>query len=160
MSRNLGETSCHECPGGHDDIVLEGPIREVTAKEDPGYYEDHAGLLIAEARCILCHTLYFAWVDWVGSPYSHWQLRTKDRGVRFCDLSYRHSFNDEPSPEDLPVYDVVMVPSRTPAKEHTYMKFGSDEDRAVYAARREATIAKRLSLSDERALRSSGKERP
>jgi hypothetical protein len=104
VSRNLCRVDCAECPGGHEHIVLEGPVRQVTAAEDPGYHAAHAGLLIAEARCTLCYTLYFAWVDWPGGN-SFWHLSTKCE-QRFCDLSYRHSFNDEPAPQDLPRFRV------------------------------------------------------
>lgn len=104
MSRNLCRVDCDRCPGTHEHIVLEGPVRPVTAKEDPGYHGAHTGLLIAEARCVLCHTLYFAWVDWPGG-HSFWRLSSKFE-QRFCDLSYRHSFNDEPAPEDMPKFRV------------------------------------------------------
>lgn len=116
MSRNLCRIDCAECPGGHEHIVLEGPVRPVTAKEDPGYYKAHAGLLIAEARCVLCGALYFAWVDWPNG-HSFWHLASKHE-QRFCDLSYRHSFNDEPDERDLPTHDVrieyVRKPKPTP----------------------------------------------
>lgn len=142
MSRNLCDIGCHECPGGHEHIVIEGPIRPVTEKEDPAYYRDHAGLLIAEARCVLCHALYFAWVDWPSSPHSHWRLKDKPTGQRFCDLSFRHAFNDEPAIEDTPLFEVEAVVTyvRRPVKvdEHSYRR--NDYGDELYRARKNAEL--------------------
>ncbi len=163
MSRNLARTDCSECPGGTEHILLEGPTRPVTAKEDP-YHAEHEGLLIAEARCVLCHTLYFAWVDWPNSQHSYWHLkdrRYRNEDARFVDLSYRASFNDEPAPVDLPVYDVreIRSYSRAPAQPHTYLKYGTDEQRAAYYTRREATLAAKMSVADEMARVAHGADK-
>jgi len=143
VSRNLGQTSCHECHGGTESIVLEGPIRPVTELEDPVYFHDHEGLLIAEARCVLCHALYIAWVDWP-PPHEHshyWRLeerRSREPEARFVDLSYRRSFNDEPAVEDLPLFEVSTVLVRRPLADHRYLRHERADDVARWRARVEA----------------------
>lgn len=153
MSRNLCQIDCAACPGSHEHIVIEGPVREVTEKEDPGYYREHRGLLIAEARCVLCHALYFAWVDWPNQPHSHWHLKSK-HGQRFCDLSYRNAFNDEPAPEDTPLFHVEVAPVRRLAAvdDHPYRTGNASwyaEGRARWQARADAAKASALSVADE-----------
>lgn len=66
------------------------------------------GLRVAEAICVACGTRYLAWVDasniaepGLVPPYSH------ESGKEFCALSYRSTFNNDPSDEDLPTHRVV-----------------------------------------------------
>lgn len=168
MSRNLCQVTCHECPGGHDHILLEEDPRPVSLDDVGSYYwstGNYAGLIVAKARCILCHTLYLAWVDWPSSPHGHWRLKGQQHdGRRFCDLSYRHAFNDEPSIEDTPLYAVEQVVTyvRRPVQvsEHTYRRndYGDEAYRARKAdeiarweARRNAAVASKMSVADEMA---------
>jgi len=81
------------------------------------WHTDHGNLSYAggtfqNARCVLCHALYVAWID--GPPCRGYWREKHERGVktgefRFVDLSFRRAFNDEPSPEDCPVYEVEEI---------------------------------------------------
>lgn len=157
MSRNLCRVDCRECPGGHEHIVIEGPIREVTAKEDPAYINDHRGLLIAEARCVLCHALYVAWIDWSNQPHSHWHLKAH-AGQRFCDLSYRHAFNDEPCVLDLPVYEVEQVIHyrRRPKATHPYFNDRDKDASEAFKTRWNSTVNSGMTIADEMAALPEG----
>lgn len=143
MSRNLCSTGCNECPGGSDHIVLEEAPRPIEPDDLPAVYRnDYVGLVVAKAHCVLCRALYIAWVDWPTQPHSHWHLATKGDGARFCDLSYRHAFNDEPSVLDLPVYEVVAVTSyrRRATTQHSYFSDRIPEDAARFKARWDASV--------------------
>lgn len=159
MSRNLGRTDCRECPGEHKHILLEEPPRPAIVRTEANGYEgdipevfgnDYAGLLVAKARCVLCHTLYLAWVDWPGHGYgSHFELAKQIRGQKFCDLSYRHSFNDEPRTLDLPVFEVetVTVYKRRPRmRAHSYFR---EEDAGPFKQRWEETVSSGRTIADE-----------
>jgi len=161
VSRNLGQTSCHECSGGEDCVVLEGPIRPVTELEDPAYFRDHEGLLVAEARCVLCHTLYIAWVDWPGQHGSfrnvYWSLeerRLQNSDARFVDLSYRHAFNDEPAVEDLPLFTVETVLVRRPIDDHRYAH--AHDPRAVARWRERVKAIRDRPIAEDLALVKAG----
>lgn len=165
MSRNFARIDCHECPGTHEHIILESEVRAVT-KEDvgPHYFSQYRGLIVANARCVLCHALYLAWVDWPGQSIEHFRLNDlkKEWGQRFCDLSFRQAFNDEPSIEDLPLFEVKQVVSyeRKLLASHTYLpEFGHEEKRAerveAYRARQEAVRG--VSVFDEIASLKAGK---
>lgn len=160
MSRNLTSASCHECPGDHDHIVLEEEPRPVAELDIGAHYwstGNYRGLIVARAKCILCHTLYLAWVDWPSQAHSWWHLRTKG-GQRFCDLSFRHSFNDEPGVEDLPLFEVEQVVTfrREPIVTHVYEQYGSDDERAAWHARREAVRGR--AIGDDMAMVRQGIE--
>lgn len=112
MSRNLGDRSCHECVGLESHIVLEEEPRPGVQADFGGYWKDYEGIIVANARCVLCHTLYLAWVDWPGNEHRD-RSKYWNRGIpkeqRFLDLSYREAFNDEPEVRDLPVYEIERV---------------------------------------------------
>lgn len=94
MSRNLSTTCCYHCGA---DVVLVGPERPL---EGHGTYE---GMIVADAECPVCLASYLAWV---GPPPNdpHDDRRGGEQG--FYDLSYRHSFNDEPDERDLPRFAI------------------------------------------------------
>lgn len=97
MSRNIGSTCCSICYG---DVVLEESPRLGSAADFGAYADEYAGkLVVANARCGACGALYLAWVRHFGHRWNH---LANERNEPFVDLSYRHAFNDEPAPEDLP----------------------------------------------------------
>ncbi len=102
MSRNLGTTSCRICNAS---IVLEEKPRPATVVDCGAYFGNYPpGFMVANAHCYWCGAKYLAWVshDFPAQRYgSRWQ-RDPIPGLGFCDLSFRHAFNDEPAPEDLP----------------------------------------------------------
>lgn len=103
MSRNLCETSCHQC---NHQVVMQEEAREITEQDCGRYFFEYAGMKVANARCVLCGALYLAWCS---QPRSWWNVsygRDTPPGS-FFDLSYRHSFNDEPDIRDLPVFKVI-----------------------------------------------------
>jgi hypothetical protein len=164
MSRNLARTDCKNCPGNHDDIILDESPRPITV-EDCGahYFPSYTGLIVAKAHCRMCHALYLAWVDWPGKGY-HWELNNRIN-QRFTDLSYQHSFNDEPSPEDTPLFVVerIIRHVRRPAivRESDYRHYNLKEtDKSEFAkstkascerwlARLESALRKKLTIEDE-----------
>lgn len=110
MSRNLMSTSCHECPAGPPALV-EAP--RPFSVEDSGYdyFVEYRGLIVANAQCEHCGSKYLAWVDWPGRG-GRWGNPVGADGHRaepYVDLSYRRSFNDEPSVSDLPLFEVERV---------------------------------------------------
>jgi hypothetical protein len=163
MSRNLCRRDCRECPGGHEHILLEEAPRPATA-DDVGAFQaaEYAGLIVAAARCVLCHTLYLAWVDWPGTSYCgaaaarNRELSDPRDQRRFVDLSYRDAFNDEPSPEDTPLFKVEAVVTyvRTPMKvdDHSYRRSHS-ETRTEYDDWRDASVEKWRKRAEEAAVR-------
>jgi hypothetical protein len=101
MSRNLGRTDCYYC---QDDVVLvEAPRAVVEREVGAPYWDEYRGMTVANAECPSCLAQYLAWV----TPAPAWTHR--DRG----DLSFRHSFNDEPDERDLPRYEVELQRVRT-----------------------------------------------
>lgn len=59
-------------------------------------------MLVANAECPLCLAQYLAWMRApAGQSYSYG--RDHEQGTPY-DISFRHSFNDEPSDRDLPRY--------------------------------------------------------
>jgi hypothetical protein len=108
VSRNLGRCRCYFC--GTEPTLDEQP-RPITA-EDAGYYfAEYEGMLVANATCSLCRAKYIAWVDMRTCAntayYGGYRLDLYARyGDAFFDLSFRNSFNDEPSVEDLPLFKV------------------------------------------------------
>lgn len=159
MSRNLGRVDCRECPGGHEHIVMEEAPRPVEAR-DVGDHNvaSYAGLIVARARCILCHALYLAWVDWPISPSGYFRLACRDSGLRFVDLSFRHAFDDDPSAEDAPLFEVERVVSyrRRPiaAGAHRAHPFG---DLDAWRARQGDVVDSGLSVLDEIAIAKPGR---
>ena len=168
MSRNLGQVRCNECPGNHEHIVLDEEPRPVTEADIGGHFwasGDYAGLIVAHAHCVLCHALYLAWVDWppTSEPRSgekrggslapsgtHWKLASHP-GQRFTDLSYRHSFNDEPGLLDAPVFEVeaVVTYRRRPLLLHGYHIGRTPEELRGYVDRWNATINNGKTIADE-----------
>lgn len=100
MSRNIGSTRCSICYG---DVVLEEAPRLGSAADFGAYADEYAGKLeVANARCGDCGTLYLAWVRHRTHLWGH---LANERNEPFVDLSFRHAFDDEPAPEDLPPVD-------------------------------------------------------
>lgn len=105
MSRNLCRTDCYYCNGV---VELRAEKAPITASER-GPYTDYDGMSVAPAECVDCLAKYLAWVDWPSQP----RRSDYSQGGPFFDLSFRSSFNDEPGPDDLPVYDIEVVTTRT-----------------------------------------------
>lgn len=82
-------------------MVAEEPPRSILPSEAGRYYEEFSNLSVALAHCTLCKAQYLAWFNYNG-------VRTPGDG-RIVDLSYRSTFNDEPSESDLPPCDPALV---------------------------------------------------
>ncbi len=118
MSRNLGETSCHFCD---HPVVMTGEPRpfDYTSSE---WFEEFKTLTVRDAECPVCLAQYLAWVSQVATLP---QPRLCN-GTHF-DLSFRHSFNDEPSDRDMPRYKVrtrVIYERIGPFDDHVYLDLG------------------------------------
>jgi hypothetical protein len=107
MSRNLGRTDCYYC--GHDVVLTEKP-RPVTGDEVGVYWRDFQGMAVTNAECPACLALYLAWVS---PPPGARRTMEQQTSATHYDLSFRHSFNDEPSDRDLPRYTVERCWVRT-----------------------------------------------
>ena len=111
MSRNLGRTDCYYC--GHDVVLVEIP-RPATSGEVGAYWNEFRnefqGMTVARAECPACLALYLAWVS--PPPEGRRTLEQQTSATHY-DLSFRHSFNDEPSDRDLPRYTVERCWVRT-----------------------------------------------
>lgn len=102
MSRNLLSKRCVHC--GHDVKLLEEP-RPITEEEAGVYFDEFRTMEVANAECPACKAKYLAWVN----PPTQGIHAGTTRGEAIdghYDLSYRSTFNDEPSEEDLPTYEV------------------------------------------------------
>jgi len=120
MSRNLGQTDCDRCRGI---VAITGERHHITREEAHVYFDEFEGLVVADADCTKCGAKYIAWVD--GRP------RTRPVGVygvdlaqekgagEFFDLSYRATFNDEASSEDLP-----PIPAAVESRKDNTMTLG------------------------------------
>ena len=169
MSRNLCRTDCRSCPGEHEHILLEEAPRPITREDVSWCFDEYAGMLVAKARCVLCGALYLAWVDWPSNGRGHFRLADHP-GARFCDLSYRHAFNDEPAIEDTPIYEVerVVTYRRRPAavEESSYRQVSTDpkwrehDERALerWKRRQRAAVESGLTYLDELAARRESEE--
>jgi hypothetical protein len=96
MSRNLGASNCAQCGGP---IVTEEPARAITATEAGPYFSEYSPwLLVSDAHCVYCHTRYLAWRSSRPNDVAFYDETDEVR-----DLSYRGSFNDEPTDSDIDV---------------------------------------------------------
>jgi len=105
MSRNLCSTRCYYC--GFEPVRLEETPRPITSDEAFVYFEEYAGMLVANAVCPLCEAKYLAWCDETTRINKRWQSYhhgPTDGG--YFDLSFRSTFNDEPGPDDKPKYRI------------------------------------------------------
>ncbi len=112
MSSNLCMTDCRFCGGP---VRRTGPTRALGAG-----LRYHAGMVVADAECRLCRAKYVAWVDdrMVPPEATRWGS-TKPRASAyelhedpddyFFDLSFRHTFNDEPGEDDMPEVSVDEI---------------------------------------------------
>lgn len=106
MSRNLCQIECAVC--GAEPITLCEDGRPITKREAGVYFREYEGMLVADAECPDCQARYLAWVKPAPGhkeTFGYWEYG-------YYDLSYRSTFNDEPSDEDLPVPDVVKAAQR------------------------------------------------
>jgi len=97
MRRNLCSTECYFC--GDEPKLVEKP-RLITQRDAGRFFDEYAGMLVADAECPSCRAQYLAWVDMRGCKY-----RTVDpyiHGDPYFDLSFRKTFNDEPACGDQP----------------------------------------------------------
>lgn len=91
-------------------MVLEEEPREIRREEAGAYFQEYAGMLVANAHCPACLALYLAWVD--ERPRRNRQHARYFRAplseyTPYVDLSYRSSFNDEPGITDLAIFHAV-----------------------------------------------------
>jgi hypothetical protein len=104
MSRNLLSTECANCDSKY--IVAEEEPRQITKEETGVYYDEFQDLKVFNAICNDCGAKYIAW---------HGTRRGMGRktigGVKFYDLSYRSTFNDEPGSSDIPERQKDKQPS-------------------------------------------------
>lgn len=93
MSINIGSTDCRYC----GDVVklIDGEVFYIHKTNINDY-------IFRDAECPSCLALYVAWIS----------IENHDRNF-ICDLSFRHSFNDEPDERDLPRYEVETQRVRT-----------------------------------------------
>lgn len=99
MSRNLGDTSCAIC---HSDVALTGAAHAITREEAGVYFDEYVGMIVADAECPRCAAKYLAWIK-----RKSWTRDDRDTRL-FVDLSFRHSFDDEPAAEDLPTPETLQ----------------------------------------------------
>jgi hypothetical protein len=93
MSRNLARTTCRTCDGP---VTLTGvPYQKLPAH-----------IVICDAECVTCGTLYSAWLH-QPSRGIETEHRQSECGA-FYDLSYRSTFNDEPCAEDFPRGNITV----------------------------------------------------
>jgi len=119
MSRNIGQRCCNHC--GHD-VVLVGQVYTASPDRMGVYAHHYQGRAFCDAECPACLAQYIAW-DANKLPIEGSETHS--------DLSYRHSFNDEPDERDLPRYTVERRWVRTgvwgadPTDKHqrAYMRF-------------------------------------
>lgn len=100
MSRNLANTSCDRC--GASSVRLDEAPRLITKIEAGYYFDEYRGMKVANATCPRCQARYLAWVS--DLPRSGGWV---DPDAIYFDLSYRSTFNDEPSVRDLPKPDIL-----------------------------------------------------
>ncbi len=98
MSRNLNETTCYFC---HHELVMTGEPRLFDYTKSV-YYEEYRAMTVRDAECPVCLAQYLAWVH---PGKGNRPTQSSDFATHY-DLSFRHSFNDEPSDRDLPRYAV------------------------------------------------------
>lgn len=150
MSRNLGTTSCHACPAGAPTLVEEP--RPITEEDCGGYFDEYRGMIVANAECAQCGAKYLAWVDW--SRYSgHCSNPVRADGTReypYTDLSYRDSFDDEPSIHDLPLYEVRCIVTYERVRTIRRCPNGMDLDREDHVTCRLCAWDERIALAGER----------
>ena len=80
MSRNLARTDCLFCSG---DVKIVGAQRPVTRDDCGVYYNEYAGMIVADAECVDCKAKYLAWVN-----RSCIFMREVPEGQPFGDLCY------------------------------------------------------------------------
>lgn len=114
MSRNLGSTSCVQCPYDGPVELTESPL-PVTCrtKLNPGgdipngiYKDYYEGMMVANAQCPKCEAQYLAWITYPGGY--RFRIET-DKSLPYLDLSFRSTFNDEPGEEDMARYEVTRT---------------------------------------------------
>lgn len=117
MSRNLARTNCYFC---HGEVRCTEPERDITRDDAGTYYDEHDGYgaigeRVAFAECVDCEAKYLASLDASACPgygrHAYFK-RPKDGGIR--DLYFRSTYNDEPGPEDMPKWRIVVTRSRVP----------------------------------------------
>lgn len=106
MSRNLCDTSCRICTADEKAIVLNERPRPLTVADvGEHFFAEYDGLIVARAHCSGCGAKYLAWIDAATNRRlntGHWRRRDPHDDRQHVDLSFQHSFDDEPAPEDLP----------------------------------------------------------
>lgn len=102
MSRNLTDVSCAFCGGS---VALTEAPRPITRDDAHVYYDEYEGMIVASAECGDCHGKYLAWVDESRRRRHVRHIDSSKQDPPFHDLSFRFSFNDEPSAPDLYTID-------------------------------------------------------
>lgn len=102
MSRNLSHTDCYFCL--HTPVPVEAPQPAKTYTNDD-YYHNRAHYFMRAECC--CGATYLAWCG-----RSHQEHCLTADPKEFFDLSFFHSFSDEPAMADLPIYRVDQFGER------------------------------------------------
>lgn len=99
-------------------MVLEESPRPITRTDCGVYFDEFEGMLVAFAHCYRCEAKYLAWIDGTKrkkSFPSHYPFMYPHPNAGMAqDLSFRSTFNDEPGPNDLPKYKIVVKYEREP----------------------------------------------
>ena len=98
MSKNLGYRTCVHC-GAKPELREEPHL--VTREEAEGLFHHYEGMIVAKAECPDCLAKYMAWMT-DPNPTRH------PFDGEIYDLSYYDSFDDQPHPQDLPSYRIVV----------------------------------------------------
>lgn len=102
MSRNLTDVSCAFCYGP---VRLTEAPRPITRDDADVYFDEYEGMIVAFAECSDCHGKYLAWIDESRRRQHVRHIDSSGQEPPFHDLSFRFSFNDEPSARDLYTID-------------------------------------------------------
>jgi len=95
MARNLCKTRCALCAGT---VKVKGKAHKITPEEAGKYFSEYKGLTVAEAECKSCWASYLAWIFF---PDDDDRSAGEMSEEGFFDLSFKHTFNDEPSEKDF-----------------------------------------------------------
>jgi len=144
MSRNLCSTHCYYCDD--DTVSVRSENRKISKEESEPFFKEFDGMIVADAECDVCGAQYLAWVDFSSNKQTdYW----KNDGTRpFVDLSFRAAFNDEPCPEDCPIWNIENTYKRTirDAPDNTY---GTDESRNRWKKRATAALVEAQEVEDQ-----------
>jgi hypothetical protein len=104
MSTNLCYKTCVHCGA---ELELRETPRLVTQEDAGGFFPRYKGMMVAKAECPDCLARYMAWMT--DPPSFNYPVASRHPfDGTIYDLSYQSSFDDQPDPEDLPRYRIVV----------------------------------------------------